>query len=315
MLFSSVSISVLGFAAVSFAAPHLHSRFEITTRDSAAPAERGLTWTPKRGNGNGFSFPNSFNTFGNNQFFNDFSSFQQQTTVVITEIQENSFSNSQFQQEQEFSQLIQEQLFLQQQQTFFCDNIRRNHFNSRNNQVNTVILIVQQVQDNRFGQSNTRYFTRQIQSNSNIRQQQVVIIQEQTILQIGGNSGNSLSQFAGGEFVGGSLSGTPTSEGSAQATESATPSSEGKRSNGFFQRGIYVPGASWQGFNPNIQLLPFGIQQPSFGFGSAGIDPALIIQSNQQVFISFVQQSQQVIDSNVFSGSPFDGFNSISNII
>jgi hypothetical protein len=101
------------------------------------PAERGLTWTPKkRGNKfNQFASISNFNSFSEVAIVQDFSSFSQETVVVINQFQGNSFSQQQLQQEQELVVLIQEQMFLLQSQNFIVDNIRKNHFNSRNNNV------------------------------------------------------------------------------------------------------------------------------------------------------------------------------------
>ncbi|KAF4624438.1 hypothetical protein G7Y89_g13733 [Cudoniella acicularis] len=298
MLFTTLSVSALGFAAVSFAAPQLHSRFEVEKREPAQPVERGLTWTPhKRSRGN-FQLPsNSFNSFGSssNNFFNDFNSFSQssENTIIITEIQENSLSESEFESEQQFSQLIQEQLFLDQSQNFISDNIRRNHFNSRNSNVNTIILIVSQVTDSRNGGSNSRYFSRQIESNSNIQEQEVVIITDSNQFNIGGSNSNS-------QFV-------PSSTSVSQAQSTGIPSTiTGSQSN----VGLYQPGASWQGFNPNIQLLPSGISEPSFNFGQSDTDPAIIILENQQTYVEFLEQSEESLDSSILSESQFSGFNS-----
>lgn len=101
------------------------------------PVERGLTWTPKKRQSSFEQFASitNFNSFSSNSFQNDFSSFSQETVVVINEFQGNSFAQQELALEQELVQLVQEQLFLLQAQNAIVDNIRSNHFNSQNNNV------------------------------------------------------------------------------------------------------------------------------------------------------------------------------------
>ncbi|KAG9239738.1 hypothetical protein BJ875DRAFT_1564 [Amylocarpus encephaloides] len=292
MLFSTLTVSAFGLAAVAIAAPsHLQSRYqEIASREPSKVVARGLTWQPKKRQSSISDLLN-FNSFGgDNKFNNDFFAFQQETIIIITEQENNRLDSGRFQQEEQFSQLIQEQLFLLQVQSFMCDNIRRNHFNNRNRNVNTIIIIVQEVIDNRFGNNNRRYFTRQIESNSRSREQIVVIIQETNIINIGGQS---------------LFSGTPTGSFGAQSTDSA-------RIGGESQRGTYVPNESqFGGFNSNINLLPEGIDVPQFGFGRQDVDPAIIVQQSQQVFISFSDSDNQRKDDNARGQQSF-GSDSIS---
>jgi len=149
---------------------------------------------------------------------------------------------------------------------------------------NTVILIVQQVNDNRGGNSNGRYFTRQIQSNSNIQEQVVVVIQEQNVINVGGSNGISNSLF-------------PTGVSEAQAQSTGAVGAEQASAN----IGTYQPDLSqFQGFNANIDLLPSGLSQfPSFNFGQQDIDPAVIILENQQMFVGFASQNSQSIDNSI----------------
>jgi hypothetical protein len=106
-----------------------------------------------------------------------------------------------------------------------------------------------------------------------------VIIQEQTIITINGDLG---------------ISGTPTASGiGAQSTDSAQPAQQ-------FQQGIYDPNAqSFGGFNPNINLLPDDVQQPQFGFGSQGSDPALVAFESQEIIVAFQQNDQRSRDDKI----------------
>jgi len=83
------------------------------------PVERGLTWTPKKRQ-------------QNNQ---DFSNFQQETVVVINEFEGNALAKEQLQLEQELVLLVQEQLFILQVTNNIVDNIRKNHYKNKNNNV------------------------------------------------------------------------------------------------------------------------------------------------------------------------------------
>ncbi|EHK96635.1 hypothetical protein GLAREA_11368 [Glarea lozoyensis ATCC 20868] len=277
MLFTTLTVSALGLASVAFAAPHLHSRKEVSARTPATDSlsSRGITWKPSKRSGNNNLF--NYNSFGRDDVSNnDFFSFQQETIIVITEQQGRNRDDDRRRDDEDFAILIQQQLFLLQSQNYVFDNIRRNHFNSRNNNVNTVIIIVQEVNDNRRGDNRRRYYTRQIESNRNRDEQVVVIIQEQTVLVINGDLG---------------ISGSPTASGFA-------PQSTGI--SGQFQEGIYDPNAqSFGGFNPNINLLPFDVEQPQFGFGNQGADPALVAFESQEIIIAFQQEDQRSRDDNI----------------
>ena len=102
-------------------APHLHSRFEkdaVAEREIVMPAERGLTWSPTK-----------------RQNQKDFGSFQQETVVVINEFEGNSLTDEQMQSEQELVVLIQQSFFKSQSETVIVDNIRKNHYKSKNSNV------------------------------------------------------------------------------------------------------------------------------------------------------------------------------------
>ena len=139
---------------------------------------------------------------------------------------------------------------------------------------------MQEVNDNRRGDNRRRYYTRQIESNRDRDEQVVVIIQEQTVLVINGDLGIS------------GFSGSPTG--------SAFPPSTTGGFSGQFQDGIYDPSASsFGGFNPNINLLPFDVEQPQFGFGNQGSDPALVAFESQQIVIAFQDENDRRRDDDI----------------
>lgn len=264
-----------------FTAPHSQSKFGLATRE--APKARSLTWSPSKRqsrNGGNTDIIIQFNNFGdnsnngnnNNRFQNDFNSFSQQTIIIINEDSNNRLRDEQIRQERQFTQLVQEQLFFVQVQSFMCDNIRRNHFNSRNGRnVNTVIILVQQVIDNRRGQQEKRIVTRQIESNSRSNQQVVVIIQENTVINVDGRS-----RFQNGQFVG---SQDNNNNSNGNGTESAQQDGQG------ISRQDYQP-TDLNSFDQKINLIPAGIENPQFSFGQQSEDPAAIVLENQNFFVS-----------------------------
>lgn len=281
---------MLGFAAISSAAPHLNSRFEehaAIKREAIMPAERGLTWTPKKRQ----SSINQIASVTDISIQQDFSSFSKQTVVIINQLAANILQLQQILLEQELVALVQEQLFLLQLQNSIVDNIRKNHFKNKNSNVNTIIVIVQQVSDNRGGNQKNRYMTRQIQSNSNVQEQVVVIIQEQNTIQVGGSGSNSNSNSN-------SNGASPTGSSSAAQSTASVSAAANATAIGTYQPDL----AQFPGYTPNIDLLPADLQQaPQFNFGSQGADPAIIIQANQAVFVEFNDQSQKAQDQSTAS--------------
>ncbi|KAH7361050.1 hypothetical protein BKA65DRAFT_197478 [Rhexocercosporidium sp. MPI-PUGE-AT-0058] len=262
MLFNTLPI--FGLVAIASAAPRLHSRFE---KEVDAPAAQGIQWTPR-----------SLTPRGNNYVTNFVSGFdstliiQQQTVTILQLSNQQALIDLQLQAELLFVQAIQQQLIAQQQLQFAIDNIRINTFLNANPNVNTIAVIVTQVNDNRDQNNrNTRYFTRQIQSNPSASQQVFVSI-------------NEVSQMNIGDF--GELS-TPTGE--APASPSGSPSAS---SFGAPQFGSYTPGGNISLQAQGINLYPFGVAAPSFGNSRSFIDPALIIQQSQQLFVSNQNQNQ-----------------------
>ncbi|PVH82341.1 hypothetical protein DL98DRAFT_514084 [Cadophora sp. DSE1049] len=261
MLFNTLPI--FGLVAIASAAPRLHSRFE---KEVSAPAARGLQWTPR-----------SVSPRSNNYVTNFVSGFdstviiQQQTITILQLSNAQALAELQLQAELLLVQAIQQQLIAQQQLQFAIDNIRINTFLNVNPNVNTVAVILTQVNDNRDQNNrNARYFTRQIQSNPSASEQVFVQITE-------------VSQMNIGDF---SVP-TPTSEGAAAPSGTASAASFAAP-----QFGSYTPGGNVSLQAQGINLYPFGVAAPSFGNSKSFIDPALIIQPSQQLFVTDQNQNQ-----------------------
>ncbi|KAE8441233.1 hypothetical protein EG329_005597 [Mollisiaceae sp. DMI_Dod_QoI] len=270
MLFTT--LSVFGLIAAATAAPQLHSRFqkEVEAREAITHAARGVNWSPRA------ILPRR-NNFGNSR---DLFSGNYQANVQITEEQvtilqiSNSAALEQevLQQEIALSQAIQLQILAQQELQFAIDNIRTNTFNNLNSNVNTVLVIVTQVVDNRqSGISNNRYLVRQLQSNPSIEEQIFVQITEQASMTIANDIPSNV--FASAQ---------------ASGTGFAAPN-----------LGSYTPGGNISLQAQGLNLLPQGVAVPSFGNAQSFNDPALIIQPNVQAFV-------QVGQSNEFSVAAFE---------
>ncbi|KAH6702071.1 hypothetical protein DL95DRAFT_447211 [Leptodontidium sp. 2 PMI_412] len=262
MLFNTLYI--FGLVAIASAAPRLHSRFE---KEVGAPAARGLQWTPRS------ITPRSKNYVTN--FVSGFDStviIQQQTITILQLSNAQALAEQQRQAELLLVQAIQQQLIAQQQLQFAIDNIRINTFLNVNPSVNTVAVILTQVNDNRDQNNrNTRYFTRQIQSNPSASEQVFVLI-------------NEVSQMNIGDF---DVAGTPTAEAAASPSGTASAASFAAP-----QFGSYTPGGNISLQAQGINLYPFGVAAPSFGNSRSFIDPALIIQPRQQLFVTNQNQNQ-----------------------
>jgi hypothetical protein len=138
------------------------------------------------------------------------------------------------------------------------------HTSITNIHKNTVVIVVTQIIDQRdVSNINTRYMTRQIQSNEQIVEQQIVVVSEIVAMTIGSNS-------------------IPTGTGSssfAQSTGNINPNVV-----------TYDPTAP-PSTNNLTMILPAGVSAPSFDNTQVNTDPAIIIEENQAVFVSFVQSS------------------------
>ncbi|CAG8972288.1 hypothetical protein HYALB_00001686 [Hymenoscyphus albidus] len=297
MLFSTLSLSVLGFASTAFSAPTSASKGD-------APVEERSTWAPRKretvisvsqqqqtelilqfNNANGLSNNNNF-------FQNNLNSFAQNTVIVINQNPNQRLNQQQLLQEQQLTQLLQEQLFFRQVQSLMCDNVRRNHFNAQNalagQNVNTVIVILQEVIDNRPGINQRRLVTRQIDSGIASDQQNVVILQENLPIVVNGQS-----LFQNGQFVGNNVNNLANMGNSNNVNKSAilsnTTAPDAPPNTLLPRRSIPV-----QDYQPSIlsafqaknNLIPAGVVQPQLSFGILSQDPAAIVLQNQQLFVA-----------------------------
>lgn len=131
-----------------------------------------------------------------------------------------------------------------------------------------MIIVTQIVDQRKSNSTNTRYLTRQLQSNQSIKEQEIVVISESKQFTVGADSANSIPTGVSGAATAG-----PT--GSVQ------------------QFGTYSPNASavFQGDNAQ-NLLPSGAAAPSWPNAQVSQDPAEILLENpsQGVFVQFVNE-------------------------
>ncbi|CAG8950562.1 hypothetical protein HYFRA_00002771 [Hymenoscyphus fraxineus] len=229
----------------------------------------------------------------NNLFQNNLNSFAQNTVIVINQNPHQRLNQQQLLQEQQLTQLLQEQLFFRQVQSLMCDNVRRNHFNAQNalagQNVNTVIVILQEVIDNRPGINQRRLLTRQINSGfASDQQQNVVIIQENLPIVINGHS-----LFQNGQFVGNNVNTLANLDNSNNVNKSAILSkatAPGAPPHKLLPRRS-IPVQDYQpsvlsAFQSKNNLIPAGVVQPQLSFGILSEDPAAIVLQNQQLFVA-----------------------------
>ncbi|KAL2075016.1 hypothetical protein VTL71DRAFT_8796 [Oculimacula yallundae] len=254
MLFNTLSI--FGLVAIASAAPHMHARSE---KEVGAPAARGLQSTsrPIEARDQNSNYVTNFVSGFDSQIL-----IQQQTFTILNIVNTQQIIDQQRQAEFLFIQAIQQQLIAQQQLQFAIDNIRINTFLNANPNVNTIAIIVTQVNDNRdVNNRNVRYFTRQIQSNPSAQQQVFVVINESSQMNIGvpGQgpvNGEPFQGFASPQFA------------------------------------SYVPGDNASFQQGGINLFPFGVGAPQFANSRNFVDPALIIQPTQGLFVTAQNQQQ-----------------------
>ncbi|CZT09815.1 uncharacterized protein RAG0_14446 [Rhynchosporium agropyri] len=242
------TISIFGLVAIASAAPHTHTRSE---KEVGAPAARGI-------------HSRSIVARSNDNYVTNFASgfdsqiiIQHQTVTILNVVNTQQMIDAQREAEFLFIQAIQQQLLAQQQLQFAIDNIRINTFLKANPPVNTVAIIVTQVNDNRdVNNRNVRYYTRQIQSNPSASQQIFVVVNESSQMNIGRSDQGPIPGFAGPQFA------------------------------------SYTPGDN-ASFQPSgINLFPFGVASPQFANSRNFVDPALIIQPTQGLFVASQNQQQ-----------------------
>ncbi|KAH8602474.1 hypothetical protein B0O99DRAFT_606645 [Bisporella sp. PMI_857] len=262
MLFPTLSLSLLGFASLSVAAPHLHSRFEnnaaVAVRQPGSLAERGITWKrDDRGRGRGGDRNDDFDVIQD---------------ITVTQFQNIVISDEERNRDVQLVQLIQERLIVVDNSREFRDNVRRNTFRNRrddnNNEVNTVIIVVTEIVDNRDGRNERRYVNRRLQSNENAQNQVFVVIRE-----------SESDPFTSDE--------QPSRVQELLAQSSATPQQ---------QFGFYDPNAQAKFDNDSLnveELLPSGASAPRWSNAFETADPAIILDSNPDtaVFVQFLDEN------------------------
>lgn len=257
MLFPTLSTSLLGFATLAIAAPHLHSRFEkeIAVREEGSVVARGIQWTPRS------LYPRK----NSNKVVQD---------ITITEFSESESNSNSRNSDVELVQILQKEIIVIDNSQEFRDNVRRNTFKNKNSNVNTVLIIVTEVIDERDSNNkNTRYLTRQIQSNSEVEEQVLIVISESNQFTVGSNSKNS--------------SPTGISENAASSTGSVQ------------QFGTYDPSApAVFGGDNSASILPQGASPPSWSNAKVSQDPAEILLENpsQGLFVEFVNEESNSND-------------------
>ncbi|CZT51816.1 uncharacterized protein RSE6_13017 [Rhynchosporium secalis] len=137
MLFNTISI--FGLVAIASAAPHTHTRSE---KGVGAPAARGIHSRSIVARSNDNYVTNSASGFDSQIII------QQQTVTILNVVNTQQIIDAQRQAEFLSIQAIQQQFLAQQQLQFAIDNIRINTFLDANPSVNTVAIIVTQVNDN-----------------------------------------------------------------------------------------------------------------------------------------------------------------------
>lgn len=277
MLFSTLSTSLVGFAALAAAgmcfsldaldfsnisAPQLLSRNEqdLAAREYVQPFERGLTWTRSQNRKNNDQNQNNQNNRNNND------------KIEITQLVAVQLTEQQRGREVQFTEIVVENLQIIDQTKQNKDNIRKNHFRNRNNKVvclsylnvfpmltaqNTIVVIVTEIIDNRDSNNrNKRYCVHQVHSNENILEQVVVVVSDRSTMTINDNSGRNNRRQA-------AATGVPI-----PTVVNFDPSADVSANN-------------------NTMILPSGLPAPSFKNANQAEDPASIILDGTDAFVDF----------------------------
>lgn len=262
-----------------------------------------MTWTPRsldRRHNSG----NNWNNFGGNNNIDQVLALEQ---FQILELEGQVLAEAVLEEEILFVQAIQEQVLLNKEFIEAQDNIRINTFNNVNNNVvcflflpstqrtkanhsqNTVIIIVTTIVDNRDkSNKNNRYMVRQRQSNSDIKEQVFVVIEEASTVTINNDIPSnvvSAAQSTGTGFA----SFAPPSIGSYTPGQAATVQS-------------------------GINILPAGSGAPTFSNSQSYPDPAIIILENQQAFVTIVSNTNSFVDTQLITIAESGGSASIVEI-
>ncbi|KAF3016500.1 hypothetical protein E8E14_010629 [Neopestalotiopsis sp. 37M] len=195
----------------------------------------------------------------------------QQTDIII--VNQNLQQLAQQQQiiEQEFAALVQAEVALVTQLETIKNNIRVNHFKARFNQVNTVIVTVQTLVDQRSKDASNRYLVKQLLAdNGKPESQMVVMVSEAATMTI---------QAAAQTVDGASILSSPTGTPQLAGFDASVPFGQ---------------------LNQSV-ILPAGAQAPKISQVFA--DPAAIILPNQNSL--FVEDSGAFLTDCVQSSGFF----------
>jgi len=231
MLFNTIAATVLGLATFASAAPR--------ARPDTGIAERGLVWSPrslkgavdKRGRGH------------KNEEIID-------TTIVVLDEQSRN-------KETELVVIVQEKIKIndgsRDENRKHKDNIRKNHYRNKNNNENTVIVVVTEIVDVRDSNNrNSRYVTRKIKADNKKNQDVTVIINEIVALTVDSNDSNQYSST-----IGNSASASVSAGAAIQTVDSSAP---------------------YLASNQSV-LIPSGVPPPAFV--EVDLDPARILEKDQ----------------------------------
>ncbi|KAM3068763.1 hypothetical protein ACMFMG_010934 [Clarireedia jacksonii] len=179
--------------------------------------------------------------------------------VIITQTQEQQLTEISRGREMQLTQLVQDRLIIIDRTNTARDNVRRNHFRNLNSQQNTIIIVVTQIVDARNPSNKAvRYMTHQVKVDNQAKDTQFIIVQQAQQMTINGASATGTASLPGGTGV-----------------SNAAPFS------------IYNPNAPPSASNAT-QILPAGVAAPSLAGVQQFQDPAIIIEENQNAFVSFV---------------------------
>lgn len=258
MLFTSLAF--MGLAALAVAAPH----------PDVPISERGLTWEPR-----GLAPRGGRGDRNNNN-----------KDIVIVDTTFIKIDEKSRGKEQELIIFIKEKTIIKDNKDKFKDNIRKNHYKSKNRNVvsfsssemplavtyvlqNTVIVIVTVVVDNRdSNNSNKRYMQRQLRANNNDKRggnnDVIIMITEIVAVTINGNEGGR-----------GGRGGNPTGVKKANIATAASAS---------IPIVTISPNAPYSPTNLTM-VLPFGASPPSLAGVPTEDDPARILEEDQLLFV------------------------------
>ncbi|ETS76105.1 hypothetical protein PFICI_11492 [Pestalotiopsis fici W106-1] len=227
----------------------------LTSLVASAPAERGLKRTSRAQKREPLQIVQEV----------------QQTDIIIVNQNLDQLAAQQQIIEQEFAALVQAEVALVTQLETIKNNIRVNHFKARFNQVNTVIVTVQTLVDQRSKDASNRYLVKQLLAdNGKPESQQVIMVSEAATMTI---------QAAAQTLDGASILSSPTGTPQIAGFDASVPFGQ---------------------LNQSV-ILPAGAQAPKISQVFA--DPAAIILPNQNSL--FVEDSGAFLSDCVQSSGFF----------